>query len=410
MTPLRVRAYSCRQVGPLPVVIGIAVPVHVGFDISATFDSSLSMGLSASGSVKYGISYDSSNGFVPISQSSYTHKGSLGSLTPGPTSDSTTLQLYVMPVAVVNVEYIGGPNVGLKGFAEFAISAGTEATCGDQKGTNIDMVEAKPLEPVMKTNHQMEEDLLALTQSDVQASPSPQPAPPAVGVQASVGLGLQATIGGKISIHAPSMPPIYTHTFAPKAVYSMKWPITSGCISTYVGEAPPDDEAHTYTLVPPIAPVPRLAAGDPITSVYLKNSGTVPGTTWHGTITRLKTSGDCASYPATQVLSLQLINVPYDGSLTLVGANNYNTYSSGDTSGEACVVQSGFTANWYASGSLTVMPATSNSDYSGCTLSPPKQPYGYAGTFTAGWKSISAQDSMQWCVKPRTLACASFQP
>ena len=64
-------------------------------------------------------------------------------------------------------------------------------------------------------------------------------------------------------------------------------------------------------------------------------------------------------------------------------------------SGEACVVQSGFTANWYAGGSLTIMPDSTASDYSGCTLSPPKQPYGFAGSFTAGWKTISAQDSMQ---------------
>jgi len=147
---------------------------------------------------------------------------------------------------------------------------------------------------------------------------------------------------------------------------------------------------YTHTPLSHTADYGSFAGG-----VALQNGGNVPGTIWHGSITRLKSTGECSQYPEKQTLSLQLTAVPYVGSLTLVGANNYAAYSSDYTSGSACVVQSGFTGNWYAGGSLYIEPDKVDSDYSACSSGAPAQPYGFSGTYSAGWKSITAKDSME---------------
>ena len=98
------------------------------------------------------------------------------------------------------------------------MSAGTQATCGGQSASGQMML-------APETELALENDVTAAQVSDAEApnpkldprqaslqpSPQPGPSPPAVGVQASVGLGLQATIGGDINVHVGSVS-IYEHS------------------------------------------------------------------------------------------------------------------------------------------------------------------------------------------------------
>jgi len=437
------------QVGPLPVVITITVPVHVGYTFSASFEAAINVGLSASGSVKYGLQYTKSGGFVPIAEQSYTHTGALSNLQPG-TELEASLTIYVLPVAVIEIEYIGGPNFGLKGFMEFAMSAGSQAACDPHALRHLDeLVEEKDGEGSISLAESYHSYAPSGSYDPAPSpspspsgysydpgpspgpSPSPSPSPPAFGVQATANIGLQATVGGSLNIHVGSVT-VYKSTYPSKAIYAMKWPVATGCLTSSHSEAASagysggklsnlsqtrgdgadradsdsrmfvpfatEEETHTHTWLQPMPAIgssSMAAAKVKASTIALQNGGNVPGTVWHGSITRLKTSGECSKYPAVQKLSLQLTSIPYYGSLLFVGANNYAAYNADYTAGEACVVQSGFTGNWYASGSLAIFPDQTDSDYSACSYGAPAQPYGFSGTFSAGWKTISAQDSLQ---------------
>ena len=130
---------------------------------------------SAQGSFQYGIGYNPTDDFHLIHVTNFTHNGSLTELKTGFTVDA---KVYVLATLVVNVDCIGGPDIGVKPYLEAAISMENDYTdpCYEY--------------PKLSSNW-----------------------------------GLQGTIGGRIDIGFKGMS-IYKHEFPSTSIFNIKSSIT----------------------------------------------------------------------------------------------------------------------------------------------------------------------------------------
>jgi hypothetical protein len=120
------------MIGSVTMVIDTTVPIQAGVTAQASFDGNVHASAAATSSVKYGIMYTKYGNFQFIHEHNYSHSGSLETQNiPQNMSLSTTL--YLLPTVVINIDHIGGPNVGLKGWVEpsFIYSAPSES-CGKE--------------------------------------------------------------------------------------------------------------------------------------------------------------------------------------------------------------------------------------------------------------------------------------
>ena len=292
----------------IPIHVDITMPVHAGYEFSSTFSGSAGAQFELKGSIKQGASLSCSSNaqsaadctLRPISYNSFSKSASFDSLDYNTDVDLT---LYIMPVVLVRLEYIGGPSFGFKPFIEVAADVASQYEC--------DPHVANP--------------------------PSFQLAP--LGVEAlkvTVNLGLQITIGAEIKVSfSATGHGIYNKSFPSTPVFSKKFAIATGCLSSDMGLDTTPAKGSS------IASVRLPGSLSWSQNIPLRNNGLVPGTIWHGTIKN--TCGD-AGIPALQELVLQLTKLEcFPGGC----ANGGTAYLGGSSvfplaEGGACAFQSSF--------------------------------------------------------------------
>jgi hypothetical protein len=95
--------------------------------------------------------------------------------------------VYIMPVVNINIDHIGGPKIGFKGFVEPVIEFQSESPCST----------SKPWGPAAKYTFNW---------------------------------GLQLTIGAFLNITVGDTSILPPKTWGPTQIFNLKWPLTSGCI------------------------------------------------------------------------------------------------------------------------------------------------------------------------------------
>jgi hypothetical protein len=172
------------SLGPVPISITTTVPVHSGLTIEySEADIEVVGDAHVTGTAKYGFQWTQEKHFQYIHEHSLSHDGSFSSLG----SIDAALLVYLMPVVWINVDHIGGPNIGVKGFVEPGMDAESEdSQCSSTGGA---------------------------------------------GASYFVNFGLQLSIGAHIEIEFVGHTFI-NKTFEPAVIWSHKWPLTSGCIGT----------------------------------------------------------------------------------------------------------------------------------------------------------------------------------
>jgi hypothetical protein len=172
------------QLGPVPVSITTTVPVHGGLTLEYS-EANVAVHAHAhvTGTAKYGMQWTQEKQFQYIHEHSLTHDGAVSA----DGSVKAAVLVYVMPVVWINVDHIGGPNVGVKGFVEPGIDAESEGSqCSSSGGA---------------------------------------------GASYFVNFGLQLSIGAHIDIEFVGHTFI-NKTFEPAVIWSHKWPLATGCIDS----------------------------------------------------------------------------------------------------------------------------------------------------------------------------------
>lgn len=261
-------------IGPVPFVINTEIPILIGYDVTAQAKARVAAIARAGGSFKFGIQYDPKSGFNWIHIPKFTHSGSLDVLGDA----SVGVIVYVLPTVQVEIDYIGGPNLGIKPYVEAVASFNpldTKDPCHGLRG------------------------------------------------KVGVNLGLQVSLGARIDIE------ILGHSLLKKEVkpatlVSLKYPIYSACIKFNL--LPLDSKAsNDKFLTMPFRQQGQTweqvfaDLGDPTPNVAFYTNSTVfalpaedvpcaEGNTWVGFITKGPgTAPECKQYPSVRALSLQVI-------------------------------------------------------------------------------------------------------
>jgi hypothetical protein len=209
-------------IGGIPVSIDMTMPIYAGYKARGEMHGKVDIGGEAHGNVRFGFSYQNGN-YGMISDHSLDYNGVLYD---APGDISASLNLYVNPVAVVQVDYIGGPVLGLKAFIEFDGKYATADACS--------------------------------VGGDCDCGPG--------GMQITSSAGASATIGGSINIGFRGTS-LFKKKFPSKGIFNIKRQIAAGCL---LGHASPPS--------PPAPPSPSGGGGN---SFVLEDIGTCSsGTTF----------------------------------------------------------------------------------------------------------------------------------
>jgi len=170
-------------IGPVPFVIQTQVPVHAGaeYTLFSAKGGTVNALAHLDGDIKYGVQYTPDDGFQLMHTHTFSHHGGLSS---SHIEIGAVAKVYVMPVIVVNIDHIGGPNVGLKGFVQ----------------TSIDFKEDGSM-----------------------CSPTG-----GMGTSFTTAWGLQLTLGAHLNISFVGHDFLDKST-APAPIWSHQWPLTAGC-------------------------------------------------------------------------------------------------------------------------------------------------------------------------------------
>ena len=172
--------------GPVPFHIQTTIPIHAGGDLYLISKAGGTVRSFAAldGDVKYGVQYTPASGFQYINTHSFSHSGGLH----GSHMEMTaTARVYIMPVVVLEIDYIGGPAVGFKGFLQSSVDYQEEwSMCSPTGGA---------------------------------------------GASYTVAWGLQVTLSAQLHIAFAG------HTFLRRStdagvIWSHQWPVASGCLSS----------------------------------------------------------------------------------------------------------------------------------------------------------------------------------
>jgi len=127
-------------VAGIPVVISTVIQIQLGYSLEVEGAVALNVQGHLQGSIEYGMSYVRDRGmgedFQLITKQSFSSSGAVSDFTAGVNAH---LELYVMPVVMMKVYYLGGPSIGLKIFLEANLEAGTSNT---QCGTGVHIATA----------------------------------------------------------------------------------------------------------------------------------------------------------------------------------------------------------------------------------------------------------------------------
>mmetsp|Transcript_39323 Transcript_39323/g.111369 ORF Transcript_39323/g.111369 Transcript_39323/m.111369 type:complete len:1062 (-) Transcript_39323:1170-4355(-) len=351
------------NVGGIPVVMKFIIPISFGHDLKAEMRVDVMAYWEAS--LKYGMHYDKETGLSNIAEQKFDPIGDFSSSLGASLTASATV--YLLPAILLQLQYIGGPTIGLKPFIEFGLMASASFNRQD---------------------------------SHVQNSCDN-------GILLTLQAGVQATASAEIRVQFPGGKPLFQKSIPRKTVFSAKYPIHSGCIQL---DSPSTEKALEYTSVTPSLwqgrpggshGRPRLQQTlNPITT----NDGTLPGTTWSGTVVANKNSPheECRMYRDGN-LTLQVVDWTSVDNFILVGATNYVDGALREGTAQSCVVQSGFEGQLYRDSgmrSLMIKPISGGSEYdlSECTNGNPPLPYGWVGYADPEMKAMRAYDSMN-CYK-----------
>ena len=96
-------------IGPVPFVIHTQVPVHAGaeFTLFSGKGGTINALAHLEGDIKYGVQYTPDDGFQLMHTHTFSHYGGLSG---SHIEIGAVAKVYVMPVIVVNIDHIGGPN------------------------------------------------------------------------------------------------------------------------------------------------------------------------------------------------------------------------------------------------------------------------------------------------------------
>lgn len=123
----------------IPIRLGIGTPVCLGFDASVSGALHLTADMGMSATMKSGFVYTGGN-INFINDLSFTESGSGVNLVK--VDDiSATIRFFLLPIPSLNVDYMGGPTVGLKTYVEAVVDIDQTAskTCntGPSVVTNV---------------------------------------------------------------------------------------------------------------------------------------------------------------------------------------------------------------------------------------------------------------------------------
>ena len=351
------------SLGPIPIVIEMDVPIHLGYEIDWKANAHFAAYATAKGNFQYGVGYNPTDKFHLIHITNFTHNGTLSSIDASFTIDAT---VYILATLVVNIDNIGGPDIGVKPYIEGVLS--TENTWTD----------------------------------------------PCYGsLKLSANWGIMGTIGAHIDIEFAGKQ-IIKHEFPSTAIFSIKKPIMTGCLA----------EAEEVLAYPKHLPAPstvrvmkdgivlRPEAGvlnrcSPPGSVGGTEYGCTPGTTWIGILSSY--DGSCAGrFPKTRTYSFQAVDVTYTGSgaiISFIGTTNDVFFKEGSTSvSTTCTYQRNFVASAYSSAMVLSFTAKNDDVYAMCTSSDGSDctcenkdvnPFGEAsfiGDYTQHFQTINLED------------------
>ena len=230
-------------------------------------DATFTVGARFSGHAQYGFKYTDRYGFEAISDSNFDHSGGITDIN---VPDHLGAMIYVKPVMVIQVEHIGGPDIGLKTFLEYVIEKGTD---------------------------------------DAWTSPC------ANHPKLSFNAGIQGTIGAHVNIMD-----IVKKESPSRAIFSIKKPILAGCIMGFneIDEHSPllshTDSEESKNAVHRVLHESGKVLADPTYT----NDGTAYGTTWFGTYKRTGSNAKCGSFPDFRTLAVQNVDATKLGDDPLV--------------------------------------------------------------------------------------------
>ena len=350
------------QLGPVPVIVTPSMPIHLGYNFDASWDSDLNATFDAWGDVKFGLNMhcdgsmvedadsDPSNGCTihPISEHTFKHQGTMNGLSYGAQS---SLVVYVLPVPVMQIEFIGGPAVGFKIFLEFAADADSGYDCS-------------PKRAALPAPRLPGENAHAALPSFEPPKQLVAPASPNGAVKTTLNIGIQVSVSAEIKISfGAASPTIYQKKFPNTAVFSKKYGILTGCFSVAgmqngVGLTPWVENA----VHKPAGTVTIRGVTHPNAAV--QNLGMTPGTIWTGKITQ---NGCLPGAPQEQDIVMQLTK--YDPQTAFWGGSTtWLTQDSSTGDDGACVFQSSWSMAFRGvTNTLEKDPGGGVDDFQGCT-------------------------------------------
>ncbi|GMH71374.1 hypothetical protein TrST_g3339 [Triparma strigata] len=344
------------MIGPVPVVLSATVPIHVGYEISMSSDATFTVGARFSGHAQYGFKYTDRFGFEAISDSNFEHSGGITDIN---VPDHLGAMIYVKPVMVIQVEHIGGPDIGLKTFLEYVLEKGTD---------------------------------------DVWTTPcANQP-------KLSFNAGIQGTIGAHVNIMD-----IVKKEFPSRAIFSIKKPILSGCITGYnelTSSSPllssPSSPTSLNAVHRVIHPSGKILS-DPIYT----NDGTSYGTTWYGTYKRTGSNPKCSSFPEYRTLAVQNVDATKIGSDPIIDVviASSDSQNYDDRKKDFCTRHTIW--SWGGRGGMIMMEPRSDDDFeeyvdhtvedssdSSCLNEASISTSRYYGTYTSDMARVELTDSL----------------
>ena len=132
----------------IPIRLGIGTPVYLGFDASVSGALHLTADMGMSATMKSGFIYTGGNTNF-INDLSFTETGSGVSLVK--VDDiSATVRFFLLPIPALNVDYMGGPTVGLKTYVEAVVDI--DQTASQQCSTGPSVVTNAGLDGTIGAN------------------------------------------------------------------------------------------------------------------------------------------------------------------------------------------------------------------------------------------------------------------
>ena len=123
------------MLGPVPIKLAIGTPVYLGFDASVSGSLHLTADMGMSAKMKSGFVYTggATNFINDLSFSSTGSGVNMGAVD----AVSATVRFFLLPIPALNVNYMGGPTVGLKTYVEAVVDVAQTANKQCSTGPSV---------------------------------------------------------------------------------------------------------------------------------------------------------------------------------------------------------------------------------------------------------------------------------